>query len=74
MVLGPAVPMLITLLISILIVVVVATILIIVIVPIVCYGTVVILQSLYINIFIFFIFIPTFFLTGAIFTATGIIS
>jgi hypothetical protein len=76
MVLCPMVPMFFALFISILIIIVVATILIIIIVPIVCYHAVIILQSLYINIFILFIFILilVLFLTGAVFTATRVLS
>jgi hypothetical protein len=76
MVLRPAVPMLITMFIPILIIIVVATILVVIVVPVVCYYNVIILQSMYINIFIILIFILilVLFFTGAILTTAGVIS
>jgi hypothetical protein len=68
--------MLIALCISILIIIVVATIPVVIVVPVVCYPTVIVLQSLYINIFILSIFMPilVLFFTGAVLTTAGVIS
>jgi hypothetical protein len=68
--------MLIALFILILIIIVVATIMIVIVVLVVCYHTVIILQSLYISVFIILIiiFILVLFFTGVDLTVVGVIS
>jgi hypothetical protein len=68
--------MLIALFISILIISVVATILVVIVVPVVCYPTVIILQSLYVNILIILIFILilVLFFTGVVLTSARVVS